>query len=229
LFTAEISDSTVISTSVNLLKVDPTGKPLAAIGHLRDDGLNGDLAASDKLFSARVLIDEPVVGQIHYQVSAAFRGVLRRAISPRITVHVDPFPLPPEPGEAGKQTLEGIDLDTDGVRDDVQRWIALEHPSKPSVRGALTQLALANQEFIKQSESDLATLQPIVLRRHAAQECLYHVNDGNIQLASDQRVALRSILLNTSQRSRAYLQADSKLGGLSFTNSDPAGWGDSCE
>lgn len=32
--------------------------------------------------------------------------------------------LPPEPGEDGKLTLEGIDSDGDGVRDDVERYIA---------------------------------------------------------------------------------------------------------
>lgn len=35
--------------------------------------------------------------------------------------------LPPDPGEAGMVTLEGIDSDNDGVRDDIQRWIALEN------------------------------------------------------------------------------------------------------
>jgi len=33
--------------------------------------------------------------------------------------------LPPNPGEAGKATLQGIDSDNDGVRDDIQRYIAL--------------------------------------------------------------------------------------------------------
>jgi hypothetical protein len=36
-------------------------------------------------------------------------------------------PVPPDPGEAGKQTLEGIDSDNDGVHDDVQRWIVLTY------------------------------------------------------------------------------------------------------
>ena len=33
--------------------------------------------------------------------------------------------LPPDPGREGKKTIEGIDSDKDGVRDDVQRYIAL--------------------------------------------------------------------------------------------------------
>jgi hypothetical protein len=39
--------------------------------------------------------------------------------------------IPPDPGEAGKATLEGIDSDNDGVRDDIERWIVLENENLP--------------------------------------------------------------------------------------------------
>ncbi len=42
--------------------------------------------------------------------------------------------LPPDPGEAGKATLLGIDADNDGVRDDVQRWTVQNIPSAPRIR-----------------------------------------------------------------------------------------------
>lgn len=46
--TAQIADSTLIAGSVNLLKVDSTGKSLATVGVMRDDGINGDAKAADK-------------------------------------------------------------------------------------------------------------------------------------------------------------------------------------
>jgi hypothetical protein len=46
-----------------------------------------------------------------------------------VTVLVTVVPLPPDPGEAGKVTLAGIDSDNDGVRDDIQRYIALTYPN----------------------------------------------------------------------------------------------------
>jgi len=58
-----------------------------------------------------------------------------------ITLLVTVVPLPPDPGEAGKVTLEGIDSDGDGVRDDVQRYIALTYPDSEKTRLALTQHA----------------------------------------------------------------------------------------
>jgi len=38
--------------------------------------------------------------------------------------------LPPDPGSAGRATLEGIDSDGDGVRDDIQRFIELNYPDR---------------------------------------------------------------------------------------------------
>ena len=35
--------------------------------------------------------------------------------------------LPPDPGEAGRRTLAGIDSDRDGIRDDLQRYVALTY------------------------------------------------------------------------------------------------------
>ena len=47
--------------------------------------------------------------------------------------------LPPDPGAAGKTTLQGVDSDGDGVRDDVQRYIALTYPNSEKTRATLTQ------------------------------------------------------------------------------------------
>ncbi|KAB7674182.1 hypothetical protein GBN23_14535 [Plesiomonas shigelloides] len=51
--------------------------------------------------------------------------------------------LPPDPGMAGMVSLVGVDLDGDGVRDDVQRKIAARYPNAPSKRAALLQLTNA--------------------------------------------------------------------------------------
>jgi hypothetical protein len=50
-------------------------------------------------------------------------------VNPKVAAPVDCIPqhlanLPPDPGQAGKLTIDGIDADKDGLRDDVQRWIA---------------------------------------------------------------------------------------------------------
>ena len=49
--------------------------------------------------------------------------------------------IPPDPGPANDLTIAGIDSDSDGVRDDVERWIAYSQPSSARRRAALIQFA----------------------------------------------------------------------------------------
>jgi hypothetical protein len=60
---------------------------------------------------------------------AKSKPVCTSPVNPNVAAPTDCIPqhlakLPPDPGEAGKLTIEGIDSDNDGVRDDVQRFIA---------------------------------------------------------------------------------------------------------
>ena len=71
-------------------------------------------------------------------------------VNPNVAAPVDCIPqhmagLPPDPGEAGKATIDGIDADKDGVRDDVQRWIAQEWGhSQLAVKG----LTIVAQQYL---------------------------------------------------------------------------------
>lgn len=56
--------------------------------------------------------------------------------------------MPQDPGEAGKQTLEGIDSDNDGVRDDLQREIVFMYPGKDEVRRVLRAMVKKAQQLI---------------------------------------------------------------------------------
>ncbi len=76
------------------------------------------------------------------------RRLQKYELSDSIVVTVDPFLLPPDPGEAGKQTLEGIDSDSDGVRDDVQRVIGQLASARNDEYSALVQYARAIQESL---------------------------------------------------------------------------------
>jgi hypothetical protein len=85
--TVQITDSRVIPTGVNLLRLNVSGNP-TVLGVMRDDGTNGDAVAGDKTFSLRVNFNEATAGQIQLQVSGAFRGVLRRVSSTHSVVGV---------------------------------------------------------------------------------------------------------------------------------------------
>jgi hypothetical protein len=124
-----------------------------------------------------------------------------------------PVGFPPDPGEAGKKTLEGIDSDHDGLRDDIQRWIFARFSTEPKKRAALKQMALFYQSslFIKNSpeekKKNLTSLSKAI-------RCL----DQNFTAARDDAILegeyLRAKVLNTQERSKRYLEVDSWFNGM---------------
>lgn len=60
-----------------------------------------------------------------------------------------PPDMPPDPGKEGKKTIEGIDADQDGVRDDVQRWIHAVFPNEPRKRMSFRQWARYFQNTLR--------------------------------------------------------------------------------
>lgn len=78
----------VIETGVYLLRTDATGRVIATLGTMRDDGTNGDAVAGDGVFALRMRVTEGTVGALRFKVSAPFRGLLRRVFSPVCGVSV---------------------------------------------------------------------------------------------------------------------------------------------
>lgn len=83
-----ITDATLVAGSVNLLRVGPAGTQPTILGQFYDDGTHGDSTAGDHLYTAQVAFNEPTVGQVQLQASAAFKGVLKRVLSPIYTISV---------------------------------------------------------------------------------------------------------------------------------------------
>lgn len=141
----------------------------------------------------------------HDRLPPLLRKLQGYTLSDPITVTVDPFKLPPDPGEAGKQTLAGIDSDHDGVRDDVQRYIQLEYQSSARTRAALSQYAAGLIDFL-QAGSGSAPLADAV-------HCLaYSLPSSEAHL---KMVEIKAIVLNTRARSRAFVAANSSTRVLS--------------
>lgn len=77
--------------------------------------------------------------------------------------------LPPDPGAAGMQTIEGIDADKDGVRDDVQRYIAETWGSSDKAVRLLTMAAKLELLQVKYGDSlgkeETRKLAPDIIRQ----------------------------------------------------------------
>ena len=124
--------------------------------------------------------------------------------------------LPPDPGEAGKATLKGIDSDQDGLRDDIQRYIALTYPDSQKTRAALRQFTFAFQKATLGSPDEESALRNTEFEARAS-ECLWYIHSRSSIRMSD---LLMAEFLNTIDRSLAYLTYNSKLDGHTFGGKD---------
>src|SRR5207245_6549121 len=122
-------------------------------------------------------------------------------------------PLPPDPGAEGRATLAGIDADGDGVRDDVQRYIALTYPNSAKTRAALTQSALALEAEVL---GVAGSYQPL----GDAIDCIHYTlttGDTDMRGGANARnlyLGLRGVVLNTHRRANAYFQTIARFGSF---------------
>jgi hypothetical protein len=70
---AQITDTSVLPTSVNLIQLHGTGTQPTILGELQNTG--------DGNYVIRLPLTETTVGEVQLQVSAAFKGILNRSLS----------------------------------------------------------------------------------------------------------------------------------------------------
>lgn len=125
--------------------------------------------------------------------------------------------LPPDPGAAGKATVAGIDSDRDGVRDDVQRFIA-QSVSDPVLHEALTEVAIASQRTL----TDHATEQQALDALDASVDAVKLLFDSSPETARTWVLKLDREVLNTEARSRAYIAHMGAISGTSVSVDETA-------
>ena len=117
--------------------------------------------------------------------------------------------LPPDPGAEGKKTLLGIDTDGDGVRDDIQRYIYLTYPDDKKLRLGLTYYAIEFQGVLKDA-NDREAAYDHAKRWPAMVNVFFTLREEE---SIDICRALRAEILNTRERSMAYITYSDNLGG----------------
>lgn len=86
--TIQLTDSRLIPASVNLQRLDASGKAIAVLGTLNDSGTNGDAVVGDGTFTIRKSFTEATTTPVQLRVSWGLRGALKRAVSNMVTVEV---------------------------------------------------------------------------------------------------------------------------------------------
>ena len=205
---------------------------------------NGDESGTNQVSSAIISINGvKILGPSDFNQKVQ---VLERVISPNdlentLTVSLRSNPggflnvqilaetslnLPPDPGSAGDATIEGVDVNDNGIRDDIERWIALTYQESDKTRQALIQNYYPLQNFmIHAREDDRDAVYNDMTALQRSSECLYYVRRDD---ANDLLAELESVVVNTSDRVYAYLDSSRILGGGSFPSKPLSKWKQSC-
>ncbi|MDP3734983.1 MAG: hypothetical protein Q8R39_00980 [bacterium] len=132
-----------------------------------------------------------------------------------VELTVSTVPVPPDPGKAGKETIAGIDVNTNGVRDDVERFIVFSYnditPEHENTRNALFQYAGAAQEGLMNA-ADKVQARAEGEELDQAQNCLWAVRgteEGNTASS-----ILTAQMFNTVARTRQWSMFNQQLSGL---------------
>lgn len=83
--------------------------------------------------------------------------------------------LPPDPGEEADDTVEGIDANGNGIRDDVELAIFDKYPDSAKTRAALLQYALALQLEMTQDVVNEGTVNAVIEENSRAGDCIADV------------------------------------------------------
>jgi hypothetical protein len=80
--------------------------------------------------------------------------------------------LPPDPGIEADKTVQGIDANKNGIRDDVELAVFKEYPNSAKTRGTLLQYALASQMQLTQPFMNTVLATEIAREHSRADSCV---------------------------------------------------------
>ena len=83
--------------------------------------------------------------------------------------------LPPDPGAEADKTVQGIDANNNGIRDDVELAVFKEYPNSAKTRAVLLQYALALQMQTIQSIINTDTATEIITENSRGHACVANV------------------------------------------------------
>jgi hypothetical protein len=122
--------------------------------------------------------------------------------------------LPPDPGEAGKTTISGIDSDSDCVRDDIERFIArlLQGSDQVTARKYMFEYAKWLGLFLTTSPLSQSDAQSITTNSYKSIQCVRKIL-GDTESTKSMLSQVFSQFHNTSDRSYKFIGNSSLLGG----------------
>ena len=121
--------------------------------------------------------------------------------------------VPPEPqADLNNASLAGFDANGNGIRDDIERYLAMTYPQSAKTRAALLGVSKQFQAaLLSTSPSDVSATIAGYRATAGAIDCLWYINPS---VAEQVRRALFARQLNTKARSLAYVAYNRALSGV---------------
>jgi len=115
--------------------------------------------------------------------------------------------------------LKGVDANNNGIRDDIDRLIALKYSATPAMRKAAEQEAKALQKILNVATKTQARI--AFNESGRASDCTYknlsHATAADVKLREQMSIEIEALTSNTKERFTAYWQANSLAGGMVFS------------
>jgi hypothetical protein len=160
-------------------------------------------------------------------VQAKVGTTLSNTLNLYITWVVNGHVLPPEPNPVvNNATLLGVDVNSNGVRDDVERWIYEEYKDKHPIHIDIAMQAARGYKLVIQKQPKTKSEAMSIMKEvEKAVYCeAYYKYDAEflnepllITKNIDSRDFRHKIYFNTQERINSYIQYDTLLSGDSYT------------
>ncbi len=129
--------------------------------------------------------------------------------------------LPPEPDKATNDaTLLGVDVNDNGVRDDVERWIYDKYKDKHPIHIDIAMQAAKAWQKVLEDPQNAREIYPIVDAASSCEAyfeiCIKESNNLNIKDEIINEFFIEGLILNTEDRMKAFRIYDTLLSGYTY-------------
>ena len=121
--------------------------------------------------------------------------------------------LPANPGIEADKTIQGVDANNNGIRDDVELAIFKEYPDSAKTRAVLLQYALALQMETTQPFVNEEIATATAEKESQSYDCIGEIvsrNDNDLEIIDNYRNFVKNIQLNTTERNKIKTDFDDK-------------------
>lgn len=100
------------------------------------------------------------------------------ASAPAVVEMINGIVVPPDPGAAKDATVAGVDTDHNGIRDEIDRWIAKKYGDKPRALDAIRMVARSSQTTLMSIPSNQQEARALVYADFDVGGCTYKKLDS---------------------------------------------------